>query len=160
MSVSSYPRATPPSSSVSTSVGLSLPMSPWCWINSSREVVNGFWFRSQEDLDVMCFNVWSGNEMRLLFECSHHPCFLFWWTERWLWIKRRTKKRMRLERNEGWHARDWCWVFSSQSHEVMDRFALLKRRMALTWLCFNVVVVCSSLRCILSSKISTPSDSS
>ena len=63
---------------------------------------------------------------------------------------------MRLERNEGWHARDWCWVFPSQSHEVMDRFALLKRRMALTWLCFNVVVVCSSLRCILSSKISTP----
>jgi len=49
---------------------------------------------------------------------------------------------------------------SSQSHEVMDGFALLKRRMALTWLCFNVVVVCSSLRCILSSKISTPSDSS
>lgn len=39
--------------------------------------MNGFWFRSQEDLDVMCFNVWSGNEMRLLFEYSHHPCFLF-----------------------------------------------------------------------------------
>lgn len=39
--------------------------------------MNGFWFRSQEDLDVMCFNIWSGNEMRLLFEYSHHPCFLF-----------------------------------------------------------------------------------
>jgi hypothetical protein len=92
--------------------------------------VNGCWFRSKKTVDMMCFNVRPGNEMRVLFEHLYHPPVLPLWRRSELYsstggnmttsLLRRGTTIMNeeekkgddgLESNEGWHERDWCWAF-------------------------------------------------